>query len=101
MNYSADTTCMTKTEYENSVRKSWHSVKTDPPAEGRAVLILNTLGERDSQLWTTDIAYFCDGEFYYLELDPHLGILRKEHVDFNVEYWADYIVPDPEGDVIL
>lgn len=74
--------------------KYWHNVKEDPPMEGKPVLILQTWGEPKD--YTTDIAYFCDGAFYYLELDPRLGVLRKTYVNEKVEYWADYIIPPKE-----
>ena len=56
----------------------WKHVKTEPPAEGTAVLVSST---------TTDVAYYCDGEFYYLEYDPNLGVLRKQYV--NASLWTE------------
>ena len=92
MNYSRgmQPSCTSKAEYEAQNRKRWKRVKETPPAEGAAVVILLTHGEQDSDFWTTEIAYYCDGQFYNLEYDPHLGILRKQHVSEPVEYWATW-----------
>lgn len=56
---------------------------TEPPEEGIPVKIYCVGG--------CEVAYFCDGEFYNLRLDPRLGILRKEHVDKKVLCW-EYIL---------
>ena len=95
MNYSRglQPSCCSKAEYENENRKSWFNVKTKTPAEGMPVVILQMNGVYDPEAWTTDIAYFCDGSFYNLQLDPILGVLRKEHVSEPVEYWTQYITP--------
>lgn len=71
--------------------KHWISIKERTPTEGMPVVILDKNGEGDPDFWTTDIAYCCDGEFYTLELDPNLGVLRKMHVNYPVEYWSKYI----------
>lgn len=57
----------------------WQSVQTNPPAEGKAVFIYRK---------EPFVAYYCDGEFYYLEYDPHLGVLRKQHVSEKIQRWA-------------
>ena len=74
--------------------KCWFSVKTDPPAEGKAVLVLFKNGEEDTSFWTAEIAYYSDGGFYQLKPDNTLGVLRKIYVTEPVEYWAKYIIPD-------
>ena len=73
--------------------KNWHKVKEFPPVEGSAVLVLLKWKE-DPESWTTEIAYYCDHGFYYLELDKMMGVLKKTYLDVPVEYWAKYIVPD-------
>lgn len=70
--------------------KHWHKVKDDPPANGQAVVILLTNGEKDPDLWPASIAYYCDGGFYCLEYDDNLGVLRKVYIKEEVEYWSDY-----------
>ncbi len=56
----------------------WHDLKKDPPVEGVAVMMSNKT-----------VGYYCDGEFYFLKYDPHLGVLRKEHVNDKIEYWTE------------
>ena len=92
MNYSRgiQPSCCSKTEYENQNRKRWHSVKDNPPANGQCVVVLFMNGECDTDFWTTDIAYYCNGGFYCLEYDSTLGILRKTYVTEPVEYWSSY-----------
>lgn len=82
---------MSKLEYENSNRNHWHDLNKDKPSEGQCVVILHTNGNLDPDAWYTDIAYYCDGSFYCLELDPHLGVLRKEHINEKIRYWSTYI----------
>ena len=57
----------------------WKHVSTNPPAEGQPVFITRN-GEKD-------VAYYNNGSFFFLEYDPHLGVLRKQHVSEKVEYW--------------
>ena len=71
----------------------WHKVKELPPVEGMPVIVLYKNNKPDKDCWTTDIAYYCDGEFYRLVLDPYLGVLRKELSQEPVEYWTEYIKP--------
>lgn len=59
---------------------NWHSMKESVPAEGAAVIILNTNNN-------PDVGYYCDGDFYFLEYDPHLGVLRKQHIPYKVKFW--------------
>lgn len=61
----------------------WHNVKTDPPVEGKAVVIYYNN--------TTDIAYYCDNGFYKLTYDDILGVLRKSYVTDKVTYWSNYL----------
>lgn len=63
--------------------RDWKNLETNPPAEGKAVLILSG---KDPM-----VAYYCDGSFYYLEYDPHLGVLRKQHVSKTILKWAEII----------
>lgn len=74
--------------------KYWYNVKEQPPYEGSPLLILMQNGEKDTDFWTTDIAYYCDGGWYKLDYDKNLGILRKVFVTEPVEYWAKYMEPD-------
>lgn len=85
--------CMSKTEYENSNLVEWKNIEKDPPCEGSLVFILQLNGELDKDFWTTEAAYYCDGEFYVLEYDPHLGILRKQHVSNKAKYWHPVYFP--------
>ena len=71
---------------ENESRKRWLNVKEHPPIIGEPVLI-----RIEDEV---NVAYFCDSNFYCLEYDPHLGILRKQCVTDTVQYWANLIVPD-------
>ncbi len=63
----------------------WTDINTTTPPEGIPVLILFT---EQSDAYASDVAYFCDGSFYNLKLDPNLGVLRKEHVNNAVKYWT-------------
>jgi len=97
MNYSRglQPSCCSKEQYEAENRKRWHSVKDNPPVNGQCVVVLFMNGERDTDFWTTDIGYYCDGCFYKLEYDPNLGVLRKIYVTEPVEYWSNYITYSP------
>ena len=92
MNYSRglQPSCCSKGEYEAENRKRWHSVKDNPPANGQCVVALHMNGTNDTDFWTTQIAYYCDGGFYCLEYDPTLGVLRKVYISEPVEYWSNY-----------
>ena len=94
MNYSRgiQPSCTSETEYKNSLKKRWHDVKENPPANGQCVLICYKNGENDSDFWTTAIAYYCNKDFYCLEYDPHLDVLRKQYVK-QPDLWAGYWVP--------
>jgi hypothetical protein len=70
--------------------KHWHSVKDCPPIDGQTVVVLFKNGTGDKDFWTESVATFCDGSFYCLEYDPHLGILRKQFVKEPTEYWSSY-----------
>lgn len=65
----------------NLTNMDWKNIDTNPPAEGEAVFILR----KNKPM----IAYYCDGSFYYLEYDAHLGVLRKQHVSDTVIKWAE------------
>lgn len=97
MNYSRglNPSCMSETAFKNMNLKKWKSVKDNTPPEGMPILILDHGSTNDPDFWVTDIAYYCDGGFYNLQLDPRLGVLRKEFVKEPVKYWAHYIVPSP------
>ncbi|MBP5565053.1 MAG: hypothetical protein J6X45_04965 [Lachnospiraceae bacterium] len=69
---------------------NWNNVKTNPPAEGVPVIVFSKA--------TPTIAYYCDGGFYNLKYDPHLGILRKEYIG-TPSYWANYITPAFDAEV--
>lgn len=92
MNYSRglQPSCCSKGEYEAENRKRWHNVKDNPPADGQCVVVLFTNDTNDTDFWTTQIAYYCDGGFYCLEYDPTLGVLRKQYISEPVEYWSSY-----------
>lgn len=60
---------------------NWKNVKEDPPVNGEYVLVL--LPDR-----RTDIACYCNDEFYKLIYDPHLDILRKTFYDEKVDCWS-------------
>lgn len=96
MNYSRgiQPSCISKTEYENMNRKHWHNVKEDPPVEGVPIVGLFMNGLNDPDAWVTDIVYYCDGMFYKLDIDPRLGILRKEYISDKVDYWSHYLAWD-------
>ena len=70
--------------------KYWNRVTETSPAEGMPVLVLH-----ESSL-TPRIAYYCDRDFYSLEFDPVLGVMRKHFVSEPVKYWANYITPNTE-----
>ena len=95
MNYSKglNPSSMSNGEYEAENRRTWFSLKEHPPSNGKPVVVLHMNGELDPDFWTMDIAYFCNGEFYNLEYDPHLDILRKVFVTEPVEYWAEIVYP--------
>ena len=71
----------------------WHDLKDKLPREGQHVAVLCKNKELDSQFWFGDFAYYCDGEFYILKYDPHLGVLRKEHYFGDVDMWAEPSLP--------
>ena len=98
MNYTRgiQPSCCSKEQYEAENRKHWYKLPDQKPYEGKAVVVLNMNGTYDTDFWTTEIAYYCDEQFYFLEYDPHLGILRKQHYPYKVEYWADYFTFNPE-----
>ena len=72
----------------------WKSFKEFKPSTGQDVLVLHMNGEKDPDFWTTEVAYYCDGGFYYLEYDPNLGIMRKQFMTEPVDYWTQYLIPD-------
>ena len=80
----------TKEQYEAENRKHWYKLSDRKPYAGKPVAVLFMNNELDPQFWTTDIAYYCDGDFYCLEYDPHLGVLRKQFVSEPIEYWSEY-----------
>lgn len=63
----------------------WHDVKKEPPTEGEAVVVLPD---------NPQIAYFCEDDFFVLKYDPHLGIMRKSHLDSEVKSWSKWIAAD-------
>ena len=67
----------------------WKDPRTQPPKEGQLVVVLNMNGEKDSQFWTDDYAYYCDGAFYNLQYDPHLGVMRKHAYTEHVDAWTE------------
>ena len=98
MNYSRglQPSCCSREQYEAENRKRWHSMKDTPPANGQCVAILIMHGTKDTDFWTTQIAYYCDGDFFCLEYDDTLGVLRKVHINEPVEYWSSYYTFDTE-----
>lgn len=75
------------------MNENWIPMHEKTPAEGKPLLIMLADGEGNPDLRTADIAYYCDGTFFKLELDPHLGVLRKQCVNGKVTHWAKYIIP--------
>ena len=73
--------------------KRWFKVSEKKPYEGIAIMILDRHGYLDSDCWDPEVAYYCDGEFYQLEYDDVLRVLRKKRVNDNVEYWASVWYP--------
>ena len=62
-----------------------HDVNKQRPEEGSAVLAVN------SKTQTKEVAFYCDGSFYTLRLDPVLGILRKTYIP-DIVYWTDLVL---------
>lgn len=93
MNYSRgiQPSCMSETEYKNSMRKHWYNLKEQQPSNGQCVVICYNNGTNDKEFWTTQIAYYCNKEFYVLEYDKHLDVLRKQYVP-TPQYWSNYII---------
>ena len=71
----------------------WNDLKKTLPREGQQVAVLCKNGEKDSQFWYSSIACYCDGDFYTLDYDPNLGVLRKNHYFGDVDMWAEPMVP--------
>lgn len=96
MNYTRgiQPSCMSKTAFENENRKHWQSVKECPPANGACVAVIYDAKTKDPDFFVTDIAYYCDEEFYKLEYDENLGIMRKIFVSDPVMYWSKLIFYD-------
>ena len=68
----------------------------DPPYDGYTgvVLISGFNGNKlpEDEYWT-DIATYCDGIWYKLDYDDHVGVLRKVPVHGDVVAYARYLVP--------
>lgn len=58
-------------------------IDTNPPAEGTPILVSDGQHKK--------VAYFCDGNLYYLEYDPHLGVLRKQVLHGNFNLWTEIL----------
>ena len=97
MNYSRgiQPSCCSKEQYEAENRKHWYKVEDNPPAEGQCVVVLHQYSSNDPDCWTTEIAYYCDEAFWNMEYDPNLGVMRKNYVGKDPEYWSNYIIHDP------
>lgn len=65
---------------------TWKHIKSNPPTEREAVIVRNSKKQ-------TTVAYLCDGEFYSLQYDPHLGVLRKHCLSDSPVYWTEITVP--------
>lgn len=73
------------------INRHWHLFEDVKPADGQTVVLCFSNGEVDKQFWTTDLATYCDGTFYKLEYDEHLGVLRKVPVHEKVLAWSSYL----------
>ena len=73
----------------------WQKIKDNPPPVGIPVIVIDTHHETDTDWWTDDIVYYCDGSFWTLEYDNKLGIMRKTFFDAETpEYWTRYCPPE-------
>lgn len=67
----------------------WNKTSDMNPPRGKPVVVLTHTNKDDSKTLVSDIAYYCDGSYYALKLDPRLDILRKVCIP-KPEYWVDY-----------
>ena len=72
----------------------WKNVKSNPPHDGDTVVAIYREEGGKAFPYSAKIATFCDGSFYFLSYDPHLGVLRKSHMSENPEFWAEWSYPD-------
>lgn len=74
--------------------REWFDYEETKPTEGRLVCVLHKNGELDKQFWTDDYCYYCDGNFYTLDYDPHLGVMRKNVCLEKVDMWTAPLYPN-------
>ena len=77
---------------------AWKKYPEDKPMNGQTVLVLiGTVNNEQlaKDAWYAETATYCDGLFYQLIYDDHLGVLRKMPVNETVEGWCFCITPDP------
>lgn len=67
----------------------WHNFAEHKPVSGIPVIVT---GKFDAGTSDRDIAYYFDGDFYKLGLDPVLGALRKQLIEYPVLQWTEIYI---------
>lgn len=78
---------------------SWKKLEEHTPVEGNVYGLLISAAEkknadRPKSDWETNIGTYNDGEFYSLQYDPHLGVVRKDIVHGKVKAFCTPELPD-------
>lgn len=69
----------------------WHDYNKMKPWNGQYVVLLFKNGGNDPQLYETQLACYCNNEFYTLSYDEHLDVLRKSYVERRPDCWSNWV----------